>query len=144
MSENISAESLARAGFVSRAKLYRDFYNVTGHSMKEYVAEHAPGSLKDINEFYVRQQPDRFVYGIFAEGLMADREEGKLKRKKLPRGLYLILEGEAAGGYDDFKEIIVSFAAENALHIDEEEIFGIYHTEYGFRNPGLRLFAAVY
>lgn len=37
LSEDISAETLAKAGFVSRAKLYRDFYNVVGHSIKEYI-----------------------------------------------------------------------------------------------------------
>ncbi|MDE6747851.1 MAG: AraC family transcriptional regulator [Lachnospiraceae bacterium] len=37
LSEDISAETLAQAGFVSRAKLYRDFYNVVGHSIKEYI-----------------------------------------------------------------------------------------------------------
>ncbi|MCH5274174.1 MAG: helix-turn-helix transcriptional regulator [Lachnospiraceae bacterium] len=37
LSEDISAETLAKAGFVSRAKLYRDFYNIVGHSIKEYI-----------------------------------------------------------------------------------------------------------
>lgn len=67
-----------------------------------------------------------------------------MKRKELPGGIYLILEGEAAGAYDIFQEIIVSFAEENGLYIDEEEIFGIYYTEYGFRNTRLRLLAPVH
>ncbi len=37
LSEDINAETLAKAGFVSRAKLYRDFYNIVGHSIKEYI-----------------------------------------------------------------------------------------------------------
>lgn len=110
----------------------------------EHVAEYAPGGLKDIDEFYVRQLPDSFTYGIFEEGVMAGRGEGKMKRKELPGGIYLILEGEAAGAYDIFQEIIVSFAEENGLYIDEEEIFGIYYTEYGFRNTRLRLLAPVH
>lgn len=44
MSEDISAETLAKAGFVSRAKLYRDFYNVVGHSIKEYIRKRRPSN----------------------------------------------------------------------------------------------------
>ncbi|MCL2707676.1 MAG: AraC family transcriptional regulator [Defluviitaleaceae bacterium] len=33
----IDAQKLARFGFVSTARLYRDFYSATGHSVKEYV-----------------------------------------------------------------------------------------------------------
>ena len=34
---SLSVEDLAGAGFVSRTQLYREFYNATGHSVKEYV-----------------------------------------------------------------------------------------------------------
>ncbi|HBL84372.1 MAG: hypothetical protein A2Y17_04910 [Clostridiales bacterium GWF2_38_85] len=33
----LDAGSLSRAGYVSHAQLYRDFYNLTGHSVKEYI-----------------------------------------------------------------------------------------------------------
>lgn len=113
------------------------------NAVLEYVANYDFHVLKDINRFYARQLPDGFVYGIFTEGLAACQEEGTVKRKEIPQGIYILLEGETAGGYDIFKEIITSFAAENSLRIDEREIFGVYHTEYGFRNPRLSLFAAV-
>ncbi|MDE7250875.1 MAG: hypothetical protein K2N82_13560, partial [Lachnospiraceae bacterium] len=58
-------------------------------------------------------------------------------------GIYLILEGESVGDYHIFKRLLESFATENSLKINEEEIFGIYYTDYGFRNPRLSLFAAV-
>lgn len=33
----IKAEFLSRTSYVSRSQLYRDFYSVTGHSVKEYI-----------------------------------------------------------------------------------------------------------
>jgi len=33
----LDAGLLSRAGYVSHAQLYRDFYNLTGHSVKEYI-----------------------------------------------------------------------------------------------------------
>ena len=37
MPEDIDAGAISHAGYVSAPKLYRDFYNLTGHSVKEYV-----------------------------------------------------------------------------------------------------------
>lgn len=35
--DDLDTERLARVGYVSPPKLYRDFYNLTGHSVKEYI-----------------------------------------------------------------------------------------------------------
>jgi len=37
IAEDIRVEGLAEAGFLSRAQLYREFYDATGHCVKEYV-----------------------------------------------------------------------------------------------------------
>lgn len=37
LSDVLSVEELARAGFISRSKVYRDFYSVVGHPVKEYI-----------------------------------------------------------------------------------------------------------
>ena len=37
IAEDLRVEDLAGAGFISRAQLYREFYNETGHSVKEYI-----------------------------------------------------------------------------------------------------------
>jgi len=37
ISDNLDTEILSRTGYVSSPKLYRDFYNLTGHSVKEYI-----------------------------------------------------------------------------------------------------------
>lgn len=37
ISTNLKTEFLASIGFVSRRKLYYDFYNISGHSVKEYI-----------------------------------------------------------------------------------------------------------
>jgi len=37
MSDDIDTELLSSVGYVSRRKLYYDFYNISGHSVKEYV-----------------------------------------------------------------------------------------------------------
>ena len=108
-----------------------------------YFEKHYPRDLKYINKFYVRQFADSFVYGIFTEEMEEYPEERALIRKMIPQGIYLILEGESVGDYHIFKRLLTSFATENSLQINDEEIFGIYYTDYGFRNPRLSLFAAV-
>lgn len=35
--EPLNIDSISRAGMVSAMQLYRDFYNITGHSVKEYI-----------------------------------------------------------------------------------------------------------
>jgi len=37
IAESLSIDSLAEAGFLSRSQLYREFYDLTGHSVKEYI-----------------------------------------------------------------------------------------------------------
>ena len=37
LSDVLFVEELARAGFISRSKVYRDFYSVVGHPVKEYI-----------------------------------------------------------------------------------------------------------
>ena len=37
LSADLGTELLSNVGYASHAKLYRDFYNLTGHSVKEYV-----------------------------------------------------------------------------------------------------------
>lgn len=37
MADDISVESLAETGLLSRSQLYREFYSTAGHSVKEYV-----------------------------------------------------------------------------------------------------------
>jgi AraC-like DNA-binding protein/predicted transcriptional regulator YdeE len=37
IADDLSVERLAEAGLFSRSQLYREFYNATGHSVKEYV-----------------------------------------------------------------------------------------------------------
>lgn len=109
----------------------------------EYLKSDYAGDIKYINQFYVRQFSDGFAYGIFAEGSKECPRAGKLKRKVIPRGMYLILEGEAVGDYLTCERLLISFATENGLQMNDEEIFGIYDTDYGFKNSRLSLFAPV-
>lgn len=109
----------------------------------EYFKSYYSGDLKNINKFFVRQLCDGFEYGIFAEEPEEYPENGTLKRKVISQGMYLILEGESVGDYSTFECILTSFATENSLQINEDKVFGIYYTDYGFRNPRLSLFAAV-
>jgi len=37
LSADLDTGLLASVGYTSHAKLFRDFYNLTGHSVKEYV-----------------------------------------------------------------------------------------------------------
>ena len=37
LSSEMDADLLTRTGYVSHAKLYRGFYDLTGHSVKEYI-----------------------------------------------------------------------------------------------------------
>ena len=37
IASDLSVDRLAEAGRLSRTQLYREFYNTTGHSVKEYV-----------------------------------------------------------------------------------------------------------
>jgi AraC family transcriptional regulator len=37
LSEPLNIQHISRAGMVSAMQLYRDFYNITGHSIKEYI-----------------------------------------------------------------------------------------------------------
>ncbi len=113
------------------------------NAVLEYFGRYYSKELKYINKFYVRQSSDSFVYGIFTEEMEEYPEERALIRKVIPQGIYLILEGESVGDYHIFKRLLTSFATENSLQINDEEIFGIYYTDYGFRNPRLSLFAAV-
>lgn len=113
------------------------------YAVLEYFKNYYSGDLKNINKFFVRQLCDGFEYGIFAEEPDEYPKNGALKRKVISQGMYLILEGESVGDYLTFESILTSFAAENSLQINEDEVFGIYYTDYGFRNPRLSLFAAV-
>lgn len=109
----------------------------------EYLKSDYAGDIKYINQFYVRQLSDGFAYGIFIEESKECPKEGKLKRKVIPRGMYLILEEEAVGDYLTCERLLISFATENGLQMNDEGIFGIYDTDYGFKNSRLSLFAAV-
>lgn len=109
----------------------------------EYLKSDYSGDLKYINQFYVQQISDGFAYGIFTEESKEYPKEGKLKRRVIPQGMYLILEGESVGHYMTFQRLLTSFATENGLHINAGEIFGVYDTDYGFKNSRLSLFAAV-
>lgn len=113
------------------------------NAVLEYFKTYYSGDLKYINKFYIRQLSDGFVYGIFAEDSKEWSKKGTLKGKVISQGMYLILEGESAGDYLTFESLLISFATENSLQINEEEIFGIYYTDYGFKNPRLSLFAPV-
>lgn len=113
------------------------------NAVLEYFKSYYPGDLRYINKFYVRQLSDGFVYGIFAEAPEECPEKGMIKRKVISQGMYLILESESVGDYHTFESLLISFAAENSLQINEREIFGIYYTDYGFKNPRLSLSAAV-
>ena len=42
IADDLNVERLAEAGRLSRTQLYREFYNTTGHSVKEYVRKRAP------------------------------------------------------------------------------------------------------
>ncbi len=113
------------------------------NAVLEYFKIYYSGDLKNINKFFVRQLCDGFEYGIFAEKPDEYPENGTLKRKVISQGMYLILEGESVGDYHTFESLLTSFATENSLQINEDEVFGIYYTDYGFKNPRLSLFAAV-
>lgn len=113
------------------------------NGMLDYLRSDYSGDIKYINQFYVRQLSDGFTYGIFTEESKECPKEGKLKRKVIPRGMYLILEGESVGDYLTCERLLTSFATENGLQMNDGEIFGIYDTDYGFKNSRLSLFAAV-
>lgn len=113
------------------------------NAVLEYFKTYYSGDLKYLSKFYIRQLSDGFVYGIFTEKPEESPKKGTLKRKVIPQGMYLILEGESVGDYHTFESLLISFATESSLQINEEEIFGIYYTDYGFKNPRLSLFAAV-
>jgi AraC-like DNA-binding protein/DNA gyrase inhibitor GyrI len=113
--------------------------------IKSYLARINPDFIKSISDFFIQEAYDKVICGIKVNSTdkCFDGMGSLVKKRIVPEGTYLSLNGEKAAEYGNYKEVLISFAKNNGINLDTDSIFGVYVTDYGFQNPRLSLYGRI-
>lgn len=129
------------------------FASATGKNAEKEASQKVLGllskkeqeSLWKIDEFLIKKEADRVIAGIKLQNEVWDIFEWRRVRViTLAEGKYIIMSGNGIAEYDVMKKKLLSFIKEHGLQINENDIYGIYKTQYGFKNPILNLYVRLF
>ena len=110
---------LSNVGYASHAKLYRSFYSLTGHSVKEYVRKRRLS-----NALALIKTSDMGLADIaFQCGYSSHQALCRAVRQ------ILVLESSVIGDYDRYADMLLSFARDDGMAADKKRRFSRFMTQ---------------
>ncbi len=129
------------------------FASATGKNAEKEASRKVLGLLNKeeknflwkIDEFLINKKADKVIAGIkLPKEIDSTSEWRRNSVILLAEGKYIIISGNGIVEYDIMKNKLLSFVKEHGFEINENEIYGIYITQYGFKYPILNLYVRLF
>lgn len=108
-----------------------------------YLLEHAPQAIRSSREFYLQREGVSCCCGVRVDDGLQLQEGAPVERIATGKGRYLMLSSSVMGDYDRYAGLLLSFATDNGMTVDQKGIFAVYDAKESFDNPKIRMYCPI-
>lgn len=127
---------------VARAKGY-NAEKIASKMVIDYLLEHYPYIVKTSKEFYLHKEVNSYVCGIKINSKLWLEDDKNIENITADTGSYLVLTSRVMGNYDQYADLLLSFALNNGMSADKKKIFAIYDAKESFKNPKIQMYCPI-
>lgn len=109
----------------------------------DYLTAHCASILKTSKQFYVHRSISFCVCGVEVNTELQIAEDENVVNIVTDDSDYLVLESSVMGDYNRYADLILSFARDNGMKANREEIFAVYDAKESFENPKIKMYCRV-
>jgi AraC-like DNA-binding protein len=121
-------------------------YNAEQKSSKaiiNYLSEYYPYVLKTSKEFFIQKDSGFFAYGIRVNKNFRFQRKNNINEYITENDTYISLESEVMGDYNRYADMLLSFAHNNGIKIEKNDIFMVYDAINGFIKPKTKMYCQI-
>ena len=123
----------------------------TGHNAEEIASEkvinhletHYPYLINTLKEVYLQKIQNTYICGVMINAEMPNDKNENIIYINTNQNNYLLLECRVMGDYNRYSELLIAFAKDNGINIDEQGIFVIYDSTQDYFNPKMKMYCPV-
>lgn len=109
--------------------------------MLRYLSMRNPNYIKTIQHFYMKETKHGLLQGVE----ISEQEKNIpipdfIRVQTIKAGLYVIVKGNGPADYRVYCDKLIDFAGNNGLSVCDLDLFGVYQTDDGFKNPRIRVY----
>ncbi len=127
---------------ISRSKGY-NAERVSSKTVIDYLSEHHPHIVKTSKEFYLHKEIYSCVCGVKINCELEIKDDENVENMTTGKGNYLVLASKVMGNYDQYADLLLSFASNNGMIADKRNIFAVYDTKGNIDNPKICMYCPV-
>lgn len=109
----------------------------------DYIKECHPYIVNSSKDLYLHKDINSYTCGIQVNSELQFKEDKNIKILATEHNNYLVLESSVMGDYDRYAIMLLSFAKNNGMEVDEKGIFAVYNTVKGIDNVSIKLYCPV-
>ncbi len=109
----------------------------------DFLDKRYPYILKMSKEFYLCKDINTCSCGVLVDSEIDITLNKNVEYFITSDSYYLILESNVMGDYEQYRNMILSFAKDNSIILDNNEIFAIYNVTDSFKNPKLKMYCKI-
>ncbi len=109
----------------------------------DYLSEHYPYILRTSKEFYLHREMSYCVCGIRVNTELPVKDNNSIENMMIEKGCYLVLESSVMGDYEQYSDLLLSFASDNGMIADRKDFFAVYDAKDSFDKPAIRMYCPI-
>ncbi len=109
----------------------------------DYLTKHYPHIMKMSKEFFLRKEINTCSCGVLIDSESQFSLNNSIERFTTNNSYYLVLESNVMGDYEQYKEMLLTFAKNNSMLLEPKEIFAVFDVTESFNNPKLKMYCKI-
>ncbi|MCL2775435.1 MAG: AraC family transcriptional regulator [Oscillospiraceae bacterium] len=117
---------------------------VASEMVFNYMKANYLETVMDSKVFYLQKYMNCCVCGIKTDTGLQYIKDMNIMDIATDKPDYLVLESDVAGNYGLYAGMLIAFARDNGINIDESEIFAVYNAKDSFNNLKIKMYCPLH
>ena len=127
---------------VAKAKGYHA-EKIASKTVIDYLSAYYPYIVKTSKEFYLNKEMNTCVCGVRTYSDLRHQGSENVKNFLTDDSNYLVLNSSVAGDYNQYADMLLTFAHDNGMIAERKNIFAVYDAKDSYDNPKIRVYCKV-
>lgn len=111
--------------------------------MIDYLTKNHYKNISAYKELYIQKGINAYACGVKISCDTQFIKEENIGVIKTAESNYLVLESSVTGDYDRYTDILFTFAGDNGMDVDKNELFAVYNIMESSKNPKIQMYCPV-
>jgi len=116
---------------------------IASQTVVDYITNYYSHIVPTSKDLYVRKEVNAYVCGVRVNPEIQFAENENIRAITTMHPYYLVLESNVMGDYDRYAAMLLSFAQDNGMSIEQKELFCVYNTQKGVDNVSIKMVCPV-